>query len=43
MDIGQTIKGLRVKRGMSRERLAGCVGMSVNAVSSRETGKAYPP
>ena len=43
MDIGQAIKDLRVKRGMSQEQLADCVGMSVNAVSSWETGKAYPP
>ena len=43
MDIGQAIKELRTKRGMTQEQLADSVGMSINAISSRELGKTIPP
>ena len=34
MDIGQAIKELRTKRGMTQEQLADSVGMSINAIST---------
>lgn len=43
MDFGQAIKTLRLKQNMTQRELAVRIGMSVNAVSSLETGKAYPP
>lgn len=43
MDIGQAIKELRVKQGMTQGQLADRCGMSTNAICSLETGKAYPP
>ena len=44
MDIGQAIKQLREKHGrMPQSELAQKCGVSVNTVSSWETGKAYPP
>jgi transcriptional regulator with XRE-family HTH domain len=43
MDIGQAIKELRMKQGMTQEQLAAKCSMSTNAISSLETGKAYPP
>ena len=43
MDIGQAIKELRTKRGMTQEQLADSVGMSINAISSWELGKTIPP
>lgn len=43
MDIGQAIKELRVKQGMTQGQLAERCGMSTNAICSLETGKAYPP
>jgi len=43
MDIGQAIKTLRIKRGMTQAQLAERCGISNNAISSLETGKAYPP
>lgn len=43
MDIGQAIKTLRLERDMTQAQLAEKIGMSVNAVSSLELGKAFPP
>jgi transcriptional regulator with XRE-family HTH domain len=43
MDIGQAIKTLRQKNGMTLVQLADKCGMSKTALSSLETGKAYPP
>jgi len=44
MDIGQAIKQLREKHGrIPQSELAQKCGVSVNTVSSWETGKAYPP
>lgn len=43
MDIGQAIKTLRLERDMTQAQVAERIGMSVNAVSSLELGKAFPP
>ncbi len=43
MDIGQAIKTLRQKQGMTQAQLAEKCGISHNAVCSLETGKSYPP
>lgn len=43
MNIGQAIRLLRQKRDMTQTELAERVGMSVNAVSSWELGKSFPP
>lgn len=43
MDLGNAIKTLRTKQGMTQTQLAEKIGMSINAVSSLETGKTYPP
>lgn len=43
MNIGQAIKSLRQKSGMTQVQLADKCGMSKNALCSLETGKAYPP
>ena len=43
MDIGIAIKTLRLKQGMTQGQLAERCEMSANAISSIETGKAYPP
>ena len=43
MNIGQAIKQLRDKRGMTQLQLAELCGMSTNAISSLELGKTYPP
>lgn len=43
MNIGQAIKELRLKHGMTQTELAERIYMSTTAVSSLETGKAYPP
>lgn len=43
MDVGQAIRTLRVKQGMTQTQLADLCGMSTNAVCSLETGKAFPP
>lgn len=43
MNIGQAIKTLRQKRNMTQGDLASRIGMSVNAVSSWELGKSFPP
>lgn len=43
MDLGQAIKTLRTKQGMTQAQLAEKCGMSKTAICSLETGKAYPP
>lgn len=43
MNVGQAIKQLRLKAGMTQEQLADKVDMSANAISSLELGKTYPP
>lgn len=43
MNIGQAIRTLRQKQNMTQEELAERVGMSVNAVSTWELDKAFPP
>lgn len=43
MDIGNAIKTLRMKQGLTQGQLAEKCGMSTNAVSYIETGRAYPP
>ena len=43
MDIGQAIKNLRLKRGMTQVQLAEKCGMSDQGLSNIETGKAFPP
>lgn len=43
MDLGNAIKTLRIKLNMTQSQLAEKIGMSITAVSSLETGKAYPP
>ena len=43
MDVGQAIKTLRIKQGMTQSQLADRIGMSTNAVCSMETGRTYPP
>ena len=43
MDIGQAIKTLRLKYGMTQVQLAERCGMSTNAVCLLETGKVFPP
>lgn len=43
MEIGEVIKELRVKQGLTQKDLGERCGVSMNQVSSWETGKAYPP
>ena len=43
MNFGQAIKELRIKKNMTQVVLAERIGMSVNAVSSWELGKTFPP
>lgn len=43
MDIGQAIKTLRQKQGVTQGQLAERCAVSANAVCSWETGKAFPP
>jgi len=43
MNIGQAIKKLRQKNGMTQAQLAERCGVSQNSICSLETGKAYPP
>lgn len=42
MDVGQAIKTLRKKQGMSQVQLAEKCGMSVNGVSMIENGQRFP-
>lgn len=43
MDVGQAIRTLRLKHGLTQAQLAGMCDMSTNAICSLETGKSYPP
>lgn len=43
MEIGEVIKELRMKQGMTQKELGDRCGASVNTVSLWETGKTYPP
>lgn len=43
MNVGQAIRTLRLKQGMSQRELAEKCGMSVNGVSLLETGRRFPP
>ena len=43
MDVGQAIKTLRVKQGMTQAQLAERCDMSINGVCMLETGKRFPP
>jgi transcriptional regulator with XRE-family HTH domain len=43
MDLGSAIRILRQKQNMTQAQLAERVGISINAVSSMETGKSFPP
>ncbi len=43
MNIGRAIKTLRQKQNMTQVDLAMRIGISVNAVSSWELGKSFPP
>lgn len=42
INIGQNIRSLRSKRHISQEELAGAIGITVQAISKWETGKANP-
>ena len=42
MDVGQAIKTIRKKQGMSQQQLAEKCGMSINGVSLIETGQRFP-
>ena len=42
MDVGQAIRILRDKHGMTQEQLAEKCGMSTNAICLIETGKRFP-
>lgn len=41
-DVINSIADLRLERGLSQERLGQAIGLSRNAISSIETGAAYP-
>lgn len=43
MDLGHAIKTLRMKMEMTQAQLAERCGTSKNAISSWETGRAWPP
>lgn len=43
MDIGQAIRTLRQKKGMTQAQLGDAIGMSDSGISNLEKGKAYPP
>jgi transcriptional regulator with XRE-family HTH domain len=43
MDVGQAIRTLRQKQGMTQGQLAEKVYMSSNAISMLEIGKRFPP
>ena len=43
MDVGQAIKTLRQKQGMTQAQLAERCGMSINGLCLLETGKRFPP
>lgn len=41
MDVGNKIKQLRFKAGMTQEQLAGRLGISAQSVSKWETGVSH--
>lgn len=43
MDIGQAVRTLRLRHGLSQAQFGERIGMSAMSVSNFETGKAYPP
>lgn len=43
MELGEVIKELRVKQGLTQKELSERCGVSMNQVSVWENGKAYPP
>lgn len=43
MEIGEVIKELRVKQGLTQRTLGERCGISDQAISNIETGKVYPP
>jgi transcriptional regulator with XRE-family HTH domain len=43
MEIGEVIKQLRMKQGLTQAQLGERCGISDQAVSNIETGKTYPP
>lgn len=43
MDIGMAIRTLRTNLNLTQTELAERVGVSVNTVSTWETGKVFPP
>lgn len=43
MDLGQAIRILRVKQGLTQGQLADRCGMSTNAICYIETGRTFPP
>lgn len=43
MNIGNAIKTIRKKRGLTQGQLSDEVGMSTNAICNIETAKAWPP
>lgn len=42
LKIGETLRGLRAKKGKTQEELAGFLGISYQAVSKWERGEGYP-
>lgn len=42
MDVGQAIKTLRLKHGMTQAQLAEQCGMSINGICMLEIGKRFP-
>jgi len=43
MDIGQAIRTLRTQQGITQAQLGMRCGLSDQAISNIETGKAFPP
>lgn len=42
MDLGQAIKTMRAKKGVSQKQLAAVAGISANALCGIEKGDTYP-
>lgn len=43
MELGEVIKELRMKQGLTQKELGERCGISDQAISNMETGKTYPP
>lgn len=43
MDVGQAIKTIRLKHGLTQTQLAERCSMSINTICMLETGKVFPP